>query len=277
MRRISIPFLIAPIVAAVFLSYPLTAQLPSDPELVYVRVSAIDRERNRPLRGIFKENLKVFEDNKLQDITYFSDAEADRPLQVTVIWDIHANAQEDFKGRALSTMTKTGNSKDEFLVIEPGKTLLHEAVLQALNTLEQNGNDKKRALVLFTSKSSPSSYPLSKVRDRLKGLDIQLYVVNLQTSSGLSSDVDRQALRDLAELSGGDAFFPSSTSQMTDISRKILTRLKNQYLIGYRSTNRATDGKWRKFRITGEYFDSKRKKLVKFDVISKPGYYAPIR
>jgi Ca-activated chloride channel family protein len=130
-------------------------------------------------------------------------------------------------------------------------------------------------LVLFTSRSAPGAYSFAKVRDRLNELDIQLYVTAVQISSDVSGDSDRQTLRELAERSGGNAFFPSSIYEQADISKKIMAQLKNQYLMGYRSTNRASDGKWRKIKITGEVRDNTTKKVTKLTLRAKPGYYAP--
>ena len=251
----------------------VTAELPSDPELVYLRVNFVERDRSRPMRGITPNNLKVFEDGKPQDIRYLS--EDTLPLQLEIIWDINGDTKDDLKGKTLGMMKGPGDRTDDILVMEPGKVSLSDAVLQALNTLAQSESGKKRALVLFTSRSSPGSYPLLKVRDRLKALDIRLYVVSQQTSSDLPSDTDRQALQELAEMSGGSAYFPKSSYELTDISRKVNALIQNQYLLGYRSTNPAMDGKWRKLKITGEYLDDRTKKLIKFDVVTRPGYYAP--
>jgi len=274
MRRIPIPLFIAPILAlVVFATCVLTAQLPFDPDLVYVRVAFVEPERNHPVRGLLKENLKLFEDGKPQDIVYFSDDS--RPLQMEIIWDNIGDPKDNTRATTLASLTKSGDRNDEFHLTEQGKTPLNEAVLQSLNALAQNGNSKKSVLVLITWRSSLSAYPLAKVRDRLKELNVPFYVVSQQMSNDVSSDIDREALRELAELSGGSAFFPRSPSESADISRKIVTVQKNQYLLGYRSTNKATDGKWRKIKITGEHRDSKTKKLVKFNVFAKSGYYAP--
>src|SRR6185295_3153701 len=223
--------------------------------------------------GLVKEQLKVSEDNTPQDIVYFS--EEDLPLHVGILLDGSGAAKDELKAKALPVLTRAGGRDDEFFTVEAGKTPLNDAVLQTINTLAQPGNTKKRALVLLTTRSDPDAYPFAKVRDLLKELDIQLYVIALQASSDISNDSGRQMLRDLAERSGGNAFFPSRLYEQADICKKIMAQLKNQYLIGFRSTNRATDGKWRKIKITGEYLDTQTKKVKKIEVHAKPGYYAP--
>jgi len=54
---------------------------------------------------------------------------------------------------------------------------------------------------------------------------------------------------ELTEISGGRAFFPNSVYDLEDICTKIAVELRNQYALGYRSTNQNKDGKWRKIRL----------------------------
>jgi len=256
-------------------THSLTAQLPSlqaDPDLVYVRVAAIERTRNAAVRGLSKQEFKVFEDNVPQDIVYFS--EDTLPLRMGVLTDVSGTSKDDTI-RAVSSMTKSGAKGDEFILLETGKTPLHDAILQALDALALRGDQGKLALLVITSKKEPAAYPLAMVRERLKALDVQLYVTALQTGSDVSSDSDRQVIRELAERTGGSAYFPSSSFDQADIFKKIVRQLKNQYLIGYRSSNLAMDGKWRKVKITAEYLDKKTGKVSKMDILARPGYYAP--
>jgi hypothetical protein len=60
------------------------------------------------------------------------------------------------------------------------------------------------------------------------------------------------------------------------VSQKILQELRHGYRIGYRPTNTVEDGKWRKVKVTVEYVDIKKNKVMKLNVRAKDGYYAPI-
>jgi Ca-activated chloride channel family protein len=220
--------------------------------------------------GLQKEQFRVSEDNTPQDIAYFS--KEDLPLQVGILLDATGTVKDELKAKVLPGFTNAGRKEDEYFLVESGKTPLNDAVLETINTLDQRGSNKKRALILVTTRSAPSSAPFSKIRDRLRELDIQLYVTGFSDSS---TDDDRQALRELAEQTGGSAFFSTSIFEQADICKKIAAQLKNQYVIGYRSTNKATDAKWRKIKITGEYLDSQSRKIRKMNVHAKPGYFAP--
>src|SRR6185503_16269481 len=67
------------------------------------------------------------------------------------------------------------------------------------------------------------------------------------------------------------AFFPDTVYDLEDICTKIAIELKNQYVIGYHSTNEAKDGKWRKLRMKV----NPPKGINRLNVRYKQGYYAP--
>jgi len=77
-------------------------------------------------------------------------------------------------------------------------------------------------------------------------------------------------IEDLAEVTGGRAFFPDSVDELEDICSRIAVELKNQYVLGYHSTNGAKDGKWRKIRLKVD----PPKGMSNLSVRGKTGYYA---
>jgi len=78
-------------------------------------------------------------------------------------------------------------------------------------------------------------------------------------------------MQELAEVTGGAAFFPKNVDDVESICTKISRDLRNQYTIGYRPTNRNMDGAYRKIQIR---IDPPRN-TPKFQVRAKQGYYAP--
>jgi len=69
-------------------------------------------------------------------------------------------------------------------------------------------------------------------------------------------------------MTGGYAFHGLG---LEDICEKIAIELKNEYVIGYRSTNHAKDGRWRKVQVRMKSPPG----LGKLNVRFKTGYYAP--
>ena len=66
---------------------------------------------------------------------------------------------------------------------------------------------------------------------------------------GLGTRVERERLQELADRSGGSAFFPADVTELTAEYQKILDELRRRYAVGYQSSNRARNGQWRKVVI----------------------------
>ena len=56
-------------------------------------------------------------------------------------------------------------------------------------------------------------------------------------------------LSQLAEQTGGRAFAASDASDLPSVATRIAIELRNQYVLAYRSTNRKSDGKYRKVEV----------------------------
>lgn len=243
-------------------------QSPSDPDLVYIHVTAMNRD-GRLISQIPKQSFKIFEDGAPQDIAYFS--EGNFPTSAAVVLDV-GNAVKD----QLMKMVTSGLRKDipggEIVFVEPGNTPVNEAILQAINNLAKHGSSRKLVLLLLTLKNDPGEYPFSKVKDALRENNILFYSTAVPSRPELPYDVGtRNLMKDLAELSGGDFFFPTIASQLEGIYQNIARELRYQYVIGYRP-KKAADGEWRKIKVTAEIADGK--KVTKIDLRTRQGYYA---
>ena len=78
-------------------------------------------------------------------------------------------------------------------------------------------------------------------------------------------------LEQMTEVTGGKAYFPNSVYELEDICTKIAVELKNQYLLGYASSNPSRDGRWRKIKVK---LNAPRG-LPALSVRSKTGYFGP--
>jgi VWFA-related protein len=84
---------------------------------------------------------------------------------------------------------------------------------------------------------------------------------------GIGSRVERDRLQELANRSGGAAYFPSDVTALAVEYNKILDELRRRYVVGYESTNRLRNGEWRKVDI--------RVHQEGASIRSRGGYYAP--
>jgi Ca-activated chloride channel family protein len=82
----------------------------------------------------------------------------------------------------------------------------------------------------------------------------------------------RMLLLQMAEVTGGQAFFPTSVKQLDEVYEKVLAEIRAQYTIGYLSANSKMDGNWRKVEIRIAKKDDRGLR-----VRSRKGYFAPFK
>jgi VWFA-related protein len=151
--------------------------------------------------------------------------------------------------------------------VADGGTALYDALY---DSLEQVSTAKgRRAVVVVTDgrdENAKSNGPGSlRTWEDVLGLLTQseaaVYAV------GIGSRVDRERLWELAQRSGGAAYFPTDVTALAADYHKILDELRRRYVVGYESTNRVRNGEWRKVEIQV----AQQGAVVR----SRGGYYAP--
>ena len=270
MKRLPVPAFLCAILAvsAGFAA----AQVAADPNLVYLHVSAFETQYGRPVVGIHEQAFKILENDKLQDIAYFSTK--DVPLAVGILVDAQKDIKDRVTATALAALSRKDRPQDQLFVTETGNTPFNDAIYQNLNRVLQLQNSR-RVLIVFTDRTGPNSSSFSKVRELVRKQDIQFYSIAFSEFGRSATDGSWEILRELSESSGGYSYFPGMMAQVTDIYMKIASEVRNQYVIGYRPANQAQDGKWRKIKVTAEMIDNKNK-VQKFNVRTRSGYYAPV-
>ena len=74
-----------------------------------------------------------------------------------------------------------------------------------------------------------------------------------------------------SQITGGQAFFPTSLKELDTLYEKILKEMNARYIIGYTSSDTRSDGTWRPVEIK-----LKRPDLKNAKVRTRPGYFAPL-
>jgi Ca-activated chloride channel family protein len=266
-----------------------------DVDLV-IAAATVTTPDGRFVTGLEKEDFKIAEDKIGQEITYFS-AE-DVPLSVGIIFDVSGSMKDKMKTavEAALTFMKSGSPDDEYFLVPfadkpqetteftndiakiqsrlsfskaKGRTALYDAVYLGLDMVEEGGNTKKALLLITDGEDNRSRYTFSNVKEYVKEKDVQIYAIGINSGFGDNGIDGRSVLQDLASITGGTAHFPPSIMMLEDICHRIALELKNQYVIGYHSSNTAKDGKWRKIQVKAEHPGQR------LNVRAKTGYYAP--
>jgi len=269
-----------------------------DVDLVLVNATVSD-SKGRMITGLEQENFRIWEDKIEQKVEYFSSE--DTPMSIGLIFDA-TGSMEDKISRARDaavSFLKTGNPEDEFFLVTfsqsprlaegfttdisrlqnhmlftpaKGLTPLFDAVYLGLETMKSARNKRKALLLITDGEDNHSRYSFWDIKEFVKEQDVQIFVIGIVNSSGeLAPGQDGRAIiEDLALISDGRAFFPDSVDELEDICNKIALELRNQYVLGYHSTNEAKDGKWRKIRFK----INPPKGISNLSVRGKSGYYA---
>ncbi len=278
-----------------------TQTLKVDVDLVLVNATVTD-SLNRYVSGLGQEHFQVWEDKLEQKIEYFSSE--DNPVSLGVIFDVSGSMKDKISTArdAAVTFLKTGNPEDEYFLVEfanrpevaadfttdvsklqskliftpaKGMTAMYDSVYLGLEKLKEGNNPKKALLLITDGEDNRSRYTFQNVKDFVKEQDVQIYAIGIvdEWNSQLGAGhTGRAMIEELSDLTGGRAFFPDNVYELEDICTKIAVELKNQYVLGYHSTNAAKDGKWRKLRMKV----NPPKGIAHLNVRSKSGYYAPM-
>ena len=154
---------------------------------------------------------------------------------------------------------------------DEGTTAIWDAVaLTSSNVLSKAPGLRRRAIILLTDGIDTTSrlQPKEAV-NRALAAETVIYAIGIGDSK--KEGVDRGPLRELAERTGGRAFFPDKKFDLNAAFAEIERELRTQYLIAYSSTNKKRDGAYRKISIEIVNPELQKEKL---ELRHRPGYFA---
>jgi Ca-activated chloride channel homolog len=205
-----------------------------------------------------RNSFSVFEDGLPQTITSFR--RQDVPVAIGIVVDNSGSmrAKRNEVNQAVLNLIRASNPDDQVFIVNfsensyldqdftsninllqralnetstRGSTALYDAVVASVRHLRNNPHlDKKVLLVITDGQDNMSRDTLQEtMRDLEQKNGPTLYAIGLtgQEAQG------RNALQQLAEVTGGAAFFPSSLNQVSDITRQLAHDIRNQYVIAY--------------------------------------------
>ena len=275
-----------------------------DVELALVNVTVTD-PYNRLVTGLDPDNFRVFEDNVEQEVVTFSSE--DVPISIGVILDL-SGSMSNKTGKAKEAAIqffKTSNPQDEFFLIgfnehaellspftdnievlqgrmltapSKGRTALLDAIYLGLSEMRGAHHAKRALLIISDGGDNSSRYNEKDIKRLVREADTQLYSIGIfdpfEYRSRTPEELNGPSLMsEVTELTGGRAFSVENLNELPDIAAKIGTELRNQYVLGYRPSNKSHDARWRKIKIKLRA----PKGLPPLSAYAKTGYYAPSR
>jgi VWFA-related protein len=243
-------------------------------QFVELFTTVLDRDQ-RPFPGLAAGEFRVTEDGVPQQLTRFERVR-NLPIHVAVLLDVSASmeprldearaAAHGFLRQVLtprdraalvpfndrpSLAVKMTNRVEDLaaglagLKAERG-TALYDSVVFSLFYF--NGIKGQRALLLLTDgKDENSRFRVDQTLDFARRAGVAIYTVGLDIPR--SELETRRILKQLAEETGGRAFFVKEAAALAPIYDAIQEELRSRYLLAYQSTNTSRDLKFRTIEV----------------------------
>jgi VWFA-related protein len=268
--------------------------------LVVLHTTVLD-DRGRFAEGLKQDNFRVFEDKAEQKLSVFK--REDIPVSMGLVIDNSGSMREKRPrvNEAALTLVQTSNPDDEAFVVNfnddfyldldkdftnsipelkealeridsRGSTALYDAIIGSLDHLKKASKDKRVLLIVTDGEDNTSRNSLEKTIREIQRTNTVIYTIGLLGEESKKSKTKaKKALTQIAQASGGLAFFPENVDDVHNICEQVAHDIRNQYTLGYYSTNDRRDGSYRTVQV--DVIPPRgRGKLV---ARTRNGYYAP--
>ena len=259
-------------------------------------VTVTDRKGNI-VTELSKDDFQILEDGTPQAIQYFArgEGETSPAMHLGLMLDASGSMQSDMKlaqSAAIKFLNMLPSAEDITLVDFDTKVRITQypqrdfarlverirqrkpdgwtALYDALGTYLDGAHEQegRKILVMYTDGGDTrSALRFGETLDLLKASQVTVYAIGLVDHTGSARAQLQMTLRQIAETTGGQAFFPAAMKDVESAYDKVLAEINGQYHLGYVSTNKATDGAWRKVEVKVKRGDLR--------VRTRKGYFAP--
>jgi Ca-activated chloride channel family protein len=275
-------------------------------DLVQFSVILTDKQ-GVPITDLKVGDFEVVEEGKPQTITYFAAGDPEDgdnlgealPLHLGLTLDLSGSMERDIHDVRTAVIKFLNNNRSaiDFTLVDfdteiriarysadeserlierirrrrpDGWTALFDAVGVYLNSV--GPLDGQKIMLLYTDGGDTrSELTFSDLIDLLKSSDVTVYAIGYleNTSSSYRNQAQTQLTR-MAQITGGQAFFPSNVKELDKMYDKIQREIAARYSLGYVSSDTRKDGAWRRVTIKVKRPDLKDVKLR-----TRTGYFAP--
>jgi len=273
-------------------------------DLVSFGLSVVDR-KGEVITELTRDDFEIRERGTKQEISFFArgeDSETEPPpLHIGLLLDTSGSMSEDLKlarSAAIKFLNTLTDAEDMTLVdfdtevrvarygqndfprmVErirnrkpDGWTALYDALGVYLDGAF--GQDGQKILIVYTDGGDTrSAMTYSDLQDLLRASDVTLYAIGLlDNQRSMDRTEGRMRLQQMAELTGGQAYFPHSMKEVESFYDKIVAEINARYVLGYLPSDLQADGAWRDVEIKITKPELKGAKIR-----TRKGYFAPFK
>jgi Ca-activated chloride channel family protein len=264
-----------------------------DVDLAVFNISVLDND-GKPVPGLTEKDFHIYEDGREEKIKIFQPE--DTPATVGLVIDSSgsmSNKRNDVVSAA-TAFINASHPQDEMFIVTfnrdsrlasrpftsdrselratlaetrtEGTTALYDALKLSLEHLKDGTRQRKALVLLSDGGDNASQTKLDDVLLLAQQSSATIFCIGIYDP--FQKDRNPSALKKIAKVTGGEAYFPTTLSGLRDVWPRIAGKIRGQYTIGYVSTNPARDGGFRKVKITA----ARRGKMM--EVRTRPGYVA---
>jgi Ca-activated chloride channel family protein len=269
-------------------------------DLVSLNVTVMDG--NRYVNDLTEQDFEVYEDGARQSITFFSKVQ--QPIALAILLDTSASMNErlgtaqeaavgfarrmrredaievidfDSQVRILQSFTNDVAALEKAIrgTDVNGSTSLYNAIYISLKELKKakaasTEEIRRQAIVVLSDGDDTSSLvPYEEVLDLAKRSETAIYAIGLRPVGAYRTEFKEAefVLKQLAQETGGRAYFVTAPSELPKIYEQISEELANQYSLAYSSKNPMRNGAWRRIVV--------RVAKPGLTARTRQGYYGP--
>jgi Ca-activated chloride channel family protein len=258
------------------------------------------------IKGLPQSSFHVFEDGKPQEILFFAQEGLPTRIAIVLDSSESVRSEWGTIKYATKRFVEHLKPEDQFSIIgfnteirlkmdwgsktervDPvlgsiyckDRTKLWDAVWITCNDVFKDIVGKKAMIIMTDGMDNESSVSYDEALQAAIPSEVAIYIVSKtealrQLMVYEKYDIPQKefanadlALQKLAYETGGRVLYPNNFGQLDNIYAQVDEELRNQYTIGYISTNTAKDGSYRRINVGVA--------IKNATVTARPGYYAP--
>ena len=252
------------------------------------------------VRNLGQQDFNILDDHKPPESILAFRRETDLPIQMGLLMDVSGsvNSRFEFEQTAatgfLQHVIRPGfdkafilgfNSRSHYAqdytdkvsllsaavtrLQSGGGTAIYDAIYRACKEkllTEKSDHPVRKALIIISDgEDNQSDVSRAQAIEMAQRAEVIIYTISTD-DSGLILRGD-QALQQLADATGGRAFFPYKMKDISHSFAAIEDELRSQYVVSYKPSDFDADGRYRSIEITALKKD--------LQVRARRGYYAP--
>ncbi|MEI9976024.1 MAG: VWA domain-containing protein [Ignavibacteriota bacterium] len=253
----------------------------TDTRLVVCHTTVVDKS-GKLVTNLKQDAFSVAENDVKQDILLFK--REDLPVSMGLIIDNSGSmrAKRSSVEAAALALVKDSNPDDEVFIVNfnddayidnpdnkdfltdiekmkealtridsRGGTAMRDAIAKSIEWLKKAHKEKKVLVVVTDGVDNASAVNLENLVRDARQSEVLIYSVGLLTEEEKrSANSAKRQLNALAEATGGLTYYPKELNEVDPIAHQVARDIRSQYTIGYKPTNDALDGSYRRIKVT---------------------------